>query len=151
MKIAVSGKGGVGKSTISAALSLLLADQGKKVHIITSSLFIGSALGPLQDLYLTRQRLAKKGVTFTPDIAVLEIQGTLPKDIIVKGLNVYSNEMIDFEPYDTVVLAAGNAADEALYMALKGKVGELFRVGDCVAPRKTDMAIIEGHRIGRML
>jgi CO dehydrogenase maturation factor len=31
MKIAVSGKGGVGKSTISAALSLLLAEQGKKV------------------------------------------------------------------------------------------------------------------------
>ena len=31
MKIAVSGKGGVGKSTIAAALSLLLADQGKKV------------------------------------------------------------------------------------------------------------------------
>ncbi len=124
----------------------LLADQGKKVHIITSSLFIGSALGPLQDLYLTRQRLAKKRVTFTPDIAVLEIQGTL-----VKGLNVYSNELIDFGPYDTVVLAAGNVADETLYMALKGKVGELFRVGDCVAPRKTDTAIIEGHRIGRIL
>jgi len=31
VKIAVSGKGGVGKSTIAAALSLLLADQGKKV------------------------------------------------------------------------------------------------------------------------
>ena len=31
MKIAVSGKGGVGKSTISAALSLLLAESGKKV------------------------------------------------------------------------------------------------------------------------
>ena len=31
MKIAISGKGGVGKSTISAALSLLLAQQGKSV------------------------------------------------------------------------------------------------------------------------
>ncbi len=31
MKIAVSGKGGVGKSTIAAALSLLLARRGKKV------------------------------------------------------------------------------------------------------------------------
>ena len=31
MKIAISGKGGVGKSTISAALSLLLARQGKRV------------------------------------------------------------------------------------------------------------------------
>jgi len=124
----------------------LLADLGKKVHIITSSLFIGAALGPLQDLYLTRQRLVKKGVTFTPDIAVLEIQGTL-----IKGLNVYSNEMIDFGPYDTVVLAVGNVANDILYNSLKGQVKELFRVGDCVAPRKTDMAIVEGHRIGRMI
>jgi mycofactocin system FadH/OYE family oxidoreductase 2 len=124
----------------------LLAARGKKVHIITPSLFIGSQLGPLQDLYLTRRRLAKKGVTFTPDIAVLEIQGTL-----VKGLSVYSNEMIDFEGYDTLVLAAGNVANDGLYFALKGKVAELYRVGDCVAPRKTDMAIVEGHRVGRCL
>jgi mycofactocin system FadH/OYE family oxidoreductase 2 len=123
-----------------------LVDRGKQVHMITAALFIGSALGPLQDLYLTRNRLAKKGVTFTPDIAVLEIQGTL-----VKGLNVYSNEMIDFDGYDTVVLACGNTADDGLYFALKGEVDEIYRVGDCVAPRKTDMAIIEGHRIGREL
>jgi len=123
-----------------------LAEQGKTVHVLTSSLFVGSQLGPLQDLYLTRQRLAKKRVTFTPDIAVLEIQGTL-----AKGINVYSNEMLTFEGYDTVVLAAGNESRDKLYFALKGKVKELYRVGDCVAPRKTDMAIVEGHRVGRML
>lgn len=124
----------------------LLADQGKTVHMITASLFIGSALGPLQDLFLARQRLAEKNVTFTPDIAVLEIQGTR-----VTGLNVYSNETVAFDTFDTVVLAAGNTAADDLYFSLKGRVKELFRVGDCVAPRKTDMAIIEGHRIGRML
>jgi mycofactocin system FadH/OYE family oxidoreductase 2 len=123
-----------------------LADRGKAVHVLTPALFQGGALGPLQDLYLARQRLALKGVTCTPDIAVLEIQGTL-----VKGLNVYSNEMIDFEGYDTVVLAAGNAADDTLYFALKGKVKEIYRIGDCLAPRLTDMAIADGHRIGRML
>ncbi len=123
-----------------------MADLGKTVHIIMPSLFVGGKLGPLQDLYLARQRLARKGVTYTPDIAVLEIQGTL-----VKGLNVYSNEMIDFEGYDTIVLAAGNVADDRLYFALKGKVKELYRIGDCVAPRKTDMAIVEGNRVGRRL
>jgi len=123
-----------------------LADRGKSVHVLTPSLFQGSALGLLQDLFLARQRLAKKGVTCTPDIAVLEIQGTL-----VKGLNVYSNEMIDFDGYDTVVLAAGNVSLDQLYFAFKGKVKELYRIGDCVAPRKTDMAIVEGHRIGRLL
>jgi hypothetical protein len=124
----------------------LLADQGKTVHVLTPALFPGSALGPLQDLYLTRQRLAFKGVTYTPDIAVLEIQGTL-----VKGLNVYSNEMIDFDGYDTVVMAAGNVAEDVLYFDLKDKVAEIYRIGDCVAPRLTDAAITDGHRIGRLL
>jgi len=123
-----------------------LADFGKKVHVLVPSLFQGSALGPLQDLFLARQRLTKKGVTCTPDIAVLEIQGSL-----VKGLNVYSNEMIDFDGYDTIVLAAGNVADDRLYFALKGKVKDVYRIGDCVAPRKTDMAIVEGNRVGRLL
>jgi mycofactocin system FadH/OYE family oxidoreductase 2 len=124
----------------------LLADMGKRVHILTPSLFIGGKLGPLQDLFLMRQRLIKKGVIFTPDIAVLEIQGTT-----IKGLNVYSNALIDFEGYDTVVLAAGNRVEDSLYFALKGKVKELYRIGDCVAPRKIDMAILEGHRVGRLL
>jgi mycofactocin system FadH/OYE family oxidoreductase 2 len=124
----------------------LLADMDKKVHILTPSLFIGGKLGPLQDLFLMRQRLIKKGVTFTPDIAVLEIEGTT-----IKGLNVYSNALIDFEGYDTVVLAAGNRAEDSLYFALKGRVKELYRIGDCVAPRKIDMAIFEGSKVGRLL
>jgi mycofactocin system FadH/OYE family oxidoreductase 2 len=124
----------------------MLAEQGKKVHMVCPALFVGGKLGPLQDLHLTRQRLARKGVTFTPDIAVLGIEGTL-----AKGLNVYSNKMIDFSGFDTIVLAAGNEACDQLYFALKGKVRELYRVGDCVAPRKTDMAILEGHRVGRQL
>jgi hypothetical protein len=43
----------------------------------------------------------------------------------------------------------GNDADESLYFALKGKVRQLIRVGDCVAPRKVDMAIWEGYQAGK--
>ena len=128
------------------ATAEFLADQGKEVHMLCPALFIGGKLGPLQDLYLTRQRLARKKVTFTPDIAVLGIEGTL-----VKGLNVYSKEMMDFSGYDTIVLAGGNESCDQIYFALKGKVKELYRIGDCVAPRKTDMAVLEGHRVARQL
>ena len=142
-KVALIDTEGHHKGTSTAEL---LADMGKRVHILTPSLFIGGKLGPLQDLFLMRQRLIKKGVTFTPDIAVLEIQGTT-----IKGLNVYSNALIDFKGYDTVVLAAGNRVVDNLYLALKGKVKELYRIGDCVAPRRIDMAILEGNRVGRLL
>jgi mycofactocin system FadH/OYE family oxidoreductase 2 len=125
-----------------------LATQGKQVHIICSSLFIGAELGPTQDLYLTRQRLLKKGVSFTPDIAVMEVAGEAGAKTI-KGFNVYSNEWDEWGGYDTVVLAMGQAVDDELYFALKGKVKELHRIGDCVAPRKVDMAIWEGHKVGR--
>ena len=125
-----------------------ISNLGKKVHIITSSLFIGAELGPSQDLYLSRQRLLGKGVHFTPDIAVMEVTGEAGAKII-KGFNVYSNVWDQWGPFDSLVLAMGQKVDDALYMSLKGKVPELYRIGDSVAPRKVDMAIWEGHRVGR--
>ncbi|MEJ2700528.1 MAG: mycofactocin system FadH/OYE family oxidoreductase 2, partial [Desulfuromonadales bacterium] len=125
-----------------------LANQDKTVHMITSSLFIGAERGPTQDLYLSRQRLLTKGVTFTPDIAVMEVGGEAGAKEI-KGFNVYSNQWHTWGPYDSVVLAMGQQVDADLYFALKGKVKELYRIGDSVAPRKVDMAIWEGHKVGR--
>ena len=130
------------------ATAEFLSNLGKTVHIITSSLFIGAELGPTQDLYLTRQRLLQKGATFTPDIAVMEVAGAAGEKV-VKGFNVYSNAWDEWGPYDTIVLAMGQQVEDELYFALKGKVKELYRIGDCVAPRKVDMAIWEGHKLGR--
>jgi pyruvate/2-oxoglutarate dehydrogenase complex dihydrolipoamide dehydrogenase (E3) component len=128
------------------ATAELLAERGRKVHIVTSSPTIGSELGPTQDQYISHQRLAQKGVTFTPDFAVVEIKG-----LEVKGLNFYSNEWQTFSDHDAVVYALGNRVEDGLYRASKGKVKDLYRIGDCVAPRKIDMAILEGDRVGRMI
>ena len=130
------------------ATAEFLANQGKKVDMITSSLFICAELGPTQDLYSSRQRLLQKGVTFTPDIAVMEVSGEEGAKK-VKGFNVYSNVWNEWGPYDSIVMAMGQQVDDDLYMSLKGKVPELHRIGDCVSPRKVDMAIWEGHKIGR--
>jgi mycofactocin system FadH/OYE family oxidoreductase 2 len=126
------------------ATAEFLAELGKEVHVVTSSLFVGSELGPSQDLYLSRQRLLQKGVTFTPDFAVMEIAGT-----DVRGFNVYSNVWDTFTGYESIVTAMGNDADDDLYFALKGKVADLVRAGDCVAPRRVDMAIHEGYMAGK--
>jgi len=133
------------------ATAEFLAELGKTVHVVTSSLFVGSDLGPSQDLYLTRQRLLQKGVTFTADFAVMEIKG-----LDIHGFNVYSNVWDVIGGYDSIVTAMGNDADESLYFALKGmpareagKTLELYRIGDCVAPRKVDMAIHEGYMAGK--
>jgi hypothetical protein len=45
----------------------------------------------------------------------------------------------------------GNVADDLIYRELKGRVTELYRAGDCIAPRGIDMAILEGRRLGERL
>lgn len=124
----------------------LLADQGKKVDMVTSDLFIGMELAPLGDLYLTRQRLLQKGVTFTTDVVIDEIDGSK-----VKARDIYTNDPILFEGYDTIVLDMGNRVDDLLYHQLKGEIRDVYRAGDCVAPRGIDMAILEGRRLGEGL
>ncbi len=129
-----------------ASTAEFLADTGKKVDIITDALFVGIELGPIGDLYRSRQRLLQKGVTFISDMRVQEIDGTM-----VKAVNIYSNEVSVYEDYDTIVAVLANRPNQDLYLRLKGKIKELYRIGDCVAPRKIDMAIWEGNKVGRII
>ena len=128
------------------ATAELLSDQGKKVDMVTSDLFVGIELASIGDLYLSRQRLLQKGVTFTTDVVIDEIDSNK-----VKARYIYTNEPILFEGYDTIVLDMGNMVDDHLYRQMKGRVKELYRVGDCVAPRGIDIAIFEGRRAGESL
>jgi thioredoxin reductase len=123
-----------------------LAELGKEIHVLTSAYYVGTDLGPTQDITPYRQRTARYRATVTTDFHVIAIKGTE-----AHGIDVYSNESRVFSGYDTVVTAMGNEVQAGLYFDLKGKVKELYRAGDCVAPRKIDMAIHEGYRIGRRI
>ncbi|MBI4189857.1 MAG: FAD-dependent oxidoreductase [Betaproteobacteria bacterium] len=122
-----------------------LADQGKKVEIVTREVTIGRGLAAsfLPSHY---ERLFKKGVKITPHSAVKEITGRT-----VTLFNIYTNEERKISGVDNVVLVMGNAANNELYRALKGRVKELYAIGDCVAPRIVDRAILEGNRVGRII
>ena len=109
------------------------------MDLVTSELFIGIELAPLGDLYLTRQRLLQKGVTFITDVVIDEIQGTL-----VKAHDLYTDRPLIYQDYDTVILDVPQRAEVNLYRQLKGQVQELYRIGDCLAPRTIEMAIFEG-------
>ena len=123
-----------------------LADQGKKVDLVTSELFIGIELASLGDLYLTRQRLLQKGVTFTTDVVIDEIQGTR-----IRAHDLFTDQPVMLGEYDTIVLDVPQVAEEDLYRRLKGEVKELYRIGDCLAPRTIEMAVFEGWKIGEKL
>ena len=53
------------------------------------------------------------------------------------------------EEVDVVVFADNRRAVDGLYKGLKGRVAELYAVGDCLAPRTVEQAMYEGHEVGR--
>jgi 2,4-dienoyl-CoA reductase-like NADH-dependent reductase (Old Yellow Enzyme family)/thioredoxin reductase len=57
----------------------------------------------------------------------------------------------DFFEADTVVFSVGHQPVDSLFMSLKGRIEELYAIGDCLMPRKMIDAIHEGARAGRMI
>ena len=118
-----------------------LADEGKKVSLI-SRRTIGRGLE--RRIYLTlRNRLIQKGVSLysnCPPVAVDQY-----------GLYVvYDNELLRLRA-DTVVLAIGFKSENTLYDKIKGRVPEVYQVGDCVEPRDVMHAIREGAEVSSLI
>jgi 2,4-dienoyl-CoA reductase (NADPH2) len=48
---------------------------------------------------------------------------------------------------DWVVCSVHQLPDDGLWQALKHESFPVYRVGDCLAPRRAHAAVIEGHRV----
>lgn len=125
------------------AIAELLADQGSKVKIVTTLPFVGFRLD-VSILTLAYQRVLSRGVEFITSTVLNEI---LDKTVVLSNLYVFPPQHRKINA-DTVVLITGGKANEYLYFALKGKVKELYRIGDCVAPRTIDRAVHDGYQVG---
>lgn len=122
-----------------------LAEKGRKIKIITRLPYVGMSLPPGSS-GPDYQRLLTMGVEFFPFTAVKAIEGNT-----IVAYNVYSKQEQRIEGIDTIVLVGYNDPDNSLYHALKGKIKELYAIGDCVAPRNCIDAIYDGHKIARTL
>ena len=122
-----------------------LSEQGKKVELLTTSAFAGDRLDNfnLEDVYT---RLLTKGVQFTPLTGVREIQGRR-----VVACNILTGMETVIEDVDAVVFCGHGRPNDALYRALKGKVKELYQVGQCVSPRELLDSIHDGAFVGRQV
>ena len=92
------------------------------------------------------RRVLKKGLIFSPYTAIKEINGNR-----VVAYNIYTRQERMIDHVDHVVLAYHHRAEDELYFELKGKVMELHRIGDCLAPRLIGDAIRDGEKVGRLL
>jgi len=123
----------------------LLASEGSQVEVLSRMLYVGMDLDG-NTLTMVYSRNFKEGVKLSPLTYMKEISGNN-----VVAFHVFSKEERKIEGVDTVVLATRRKANNELYERLKGRVAELYAVGDCVAPRRLGMAIYEGQKIGRQL
>jgi mycofactocin system FadH/OYE family oxidoreductase 2 len=123
----------------------MLALQGKAVELITP-LFNPGAYVELFNLLFLLGRMRENGVKFTPNSYLQKISG---KTVTI--VDLLSRSERTEEGIDTIIIATHGTPNDELYFALKGKVPELHRIGDCLVPRMADRAIHDGHRVGLLL
>jgi mycofactocin system FadH/OYE family oxidoreductase 2 len=124
----------------------VLLDAGRRVELVTpfNALFPSTMYG--LDMAPLYNRLMTKGLVERLNHWAASIDGST-----VTVFNLYTGQQSVIDGVDSVVLATGPKANDDLYLALKGRVETLHRIGDCVAPRKLDHAIYEGELAGREL
>lgn len=86
------------------------------------------------------------GVTFYPSSVVTAIEAGR-----VRLLDTLHGRPFDIEAVDAVVLSLGNDVVDGLFHHLRATGREVHRVGDCVAPRGIEHALVEAQRVARSL
>lgn len=123
-----------------------LAGQGRRVTLVTPYALVGPKLVEEMNLPHAIAPLIELDVEMVPNTWVKEIR---PGEVDL--FNVYAPERERRVCADHVVMVAGRESDEELYLSLRGRVRELHRVGDCVAPGDIGTAMLDAARLGRSL
>lgn len=134
----------IGSDIHGCELAEFLVKRGRKVTIVDTAQKPGEGI----TIHLKNQLLSwfeKKGVTVIT--GVTQYVAITKKGLIV-GMPEGYNRTIEA---DTIVPLNPMVPDTALYQELKGKVRELFAIGDCNEPKLIVDAIGDGYRVGKSL
>jgi 2,4-dienoyl-CoA reductase (NADPH2) len=114
----------------------------RQVTIVELEKGIGRDIG-LTTRWVTMKCIRRLGVTVMDECSVVKIDR--------EGVHLNKGGQVEVIPADTVILAIGAQANNALAAELEGKVNELHLIGDACEPRKLTEAIREGFETGRVL
>lgn len=124
----------------------LLAERGCRVEVVTPQFYVGGDLGITLDIELWYRRVLAKGVRLTANCFLASLG---PDSAMI--VNNYTGQARQLEQLALAVMAIPQTANDGLYHQLQGKVKQLYRVGDCLAPRRVEHAILDGERAARSL
>ena len=133
-KVLVVGGGGIG-----AEVADYLSENGKEVTLVEMREGIALDLvGHLQ--YFLNKRLREKGVQILPSTKAIRFE----KD----GLWVEDPQGTrKLDGFDSIVLALGWSPNDEMVESFKGKVPEVYVIGDASKPREVMEAVLEGEEV----
>lgn len=131
-----------GQPAIDAAEAAAAA--GRPVVIVSEDAFVSSRLGLTGEFAPWYRRAAALGIELIPQSVVV---AAAPGELTLR--HRFGDGTRRLEGVGAVVVADHELADDALHRGLSGRVAELHRAGDCIAPRRVLHAVLEGNRVGR--
>jgi 2,4-dienoyl-CoA reductase-like NADH-dependent reductase (Old Yellow Enzyme family)/thioredoxin reductase len=137
-RVIVAGGGMVGCET-----AMFLAERDNEVTIIEALSDIALDEGPIRRLCLLKKLKQYENINIMTNFAV--------KEITDQGVVVSRNKKTLILKADRVVLALGAKPNRTLMEELRGKINNIYAIGDCLKPRRLMEAIHEGSDIARKL
>jgi 2,4-dienoyl-CoA reductase (NADPH2) len=131
----------------------VLADRGCEVEIATNGMVVGQDLGITLDLETWNVRAHAKGIRQATDLVPLGIAEGDPAEggALVLHLQHHPTGEDRNRVCDWVVCSVHQQPDDYLWPELRGSEFPVYRIGDCLAPRRAQAAVIEGHRVAAAL
>ncbi len=134
----------IGGSLHGCELGEFLAKRGRQVTIVEKSDQLGQGMVDVLQAYLF-DWFKKKGVALIGGVKEYV-------EITDVGLTIINRDgQRQTIPADTIIPALPLAPDLALYESLKGKVPELYAIGDCREPQLIADAVSQGMETARLI
>jgi 2,4-dienoyl-CoA reductase-like NADH-dependent reductase (Old Yellow Enzyme family)/thioredoxin reductase len=138
-KVVVAGGGMIGTE-----VGETLLENGNRVTIVEMLPTIAADMEPLNRQGLM-EALEGKDIKMMTNKEIKEIKD---KGVLVTDKKSGEEQLIEA---DVVVVALGSKSVSNLADQLKGKVAEIYMIGDCNQPRRVEQAIYEGSLIARRI
>lgn len=116
-----------------------MAEQGRKVILVTPEPFVGKEIARTASDGATRRRLAQLGVEFLTEHCLSRWHGN---GVTVRNMLTGQEKIVEAS---SLVMSTTNRAFDPFPETVPGKT--LHRIGDCVAPRLAAYAFHEGRKI----
>jgi 2,4-dienoyl-CoA reductase (NADPH2) len=131
----------------------LLSDRGCQVEIVTNGMVVAQDLGITLDMETWNVKAHAKSIRQSVDLVPMGVRtggadtgGGGDGAALVLTLQHHPTGTDHERTCDWVVCSVHQLPDDGLWRALRDESFPVYRVGDCLAPRRAHAAVVEGHR-----